>query len=161
MNKVVGIGIFGLLTAAAVKVFGMKTLSDKLVVTLTKPQIYKVDVSGITFRTNITLKNPTRFEMTITRPVINLLTNGKVLSSTTPEGKKYEIKPISSTVIDNIKLKLPITYLTGISLKDLLAAFKGGDAKQILSAIKVPLEVQYSLYANKFYYESTPEKILS
>jgi len=60
MNKLLGIGITGGLVIGIVKLLKMKTVSDRMVSNLSNPRIHKVDLSGIAFRTEIKIQNPTK-----------------------------------------------------------------------------------------------------
>ncbi|HEY4785164.1 MAG TPA: hypothetical protein VIH57_03910, partial [Bacteroidales bacterium] len=151
MNKLLKIGIVGGLVFGAVKLFKMKTISNKMVSNLSNPRIHKVDLKGIAFRTEIKIQNPTQNSMTITKPVVTLSTNGKYITSNNPEQKSYVIKPLATTSIDTIELSLAWStlagYVTGIIGKapQLIAAFKTKDLKAMAAALAIPLEMKYSL----------------
>jgi hypothetical protein len=163
MNKFLGIGVLGALALGAIKLLNMQKLSDKLVSSLSNPRIYKVNLSGITFKTEISLQNPTSNTMTITKPVVTLTTNGKVITSNSPEQKTFEIKSLGTTMIDTIELSVSWTtlakYVTGIvgKVPAIMAAFKKSDLNSVAKALAIPLEMQYTLYADNMYYESQPE----
>lgn len=76
---------------------------------LVKPRVHKVDLSGIILRTEINIENPTRFTMNITKPVITLMSNGKYITSTKPEQKSVQIKPMDTSTIDTIQIVIPWT----------------------------------------------------
>ena len=166
MNKLLKIGIAGGLVLGVIKLFKMKKVSDKMVSNLSNPRIHKVDLSGIAFRTEIKIQNPTKNSMTITKPAVTLTTNGKYITSNSPEQKTITIKPLTTTDIDTIELSIGWTtlagYITGIIPKVplLVAAFKSKDLKSIGTTLAIPLEMKYSLYADGIYYESEPEKIM-
>jgi len=166
MNNWLKIGIAGGLVLGAIKLFKMKTISEKMVSNLSNPRIHKVDLSGIYFRTEIKIQNPTKNSMTITKPAVTLTTNNKYITSNSPEQKEIVIKPLTTTDIDTIELNIGWTtlagYVTGIVGKapTIIAAFKKKDLKGIASALAIPLEMKYSLYANGLFYESEPQKIM-
>lgn len=166
MNKLLGIGIVGGLVFGAIKLFKMKTVSEKMVSKLSNPRVHKVDLSGIAFRTEIKIQNPTKNSMTITKPAVTLTTNGKYITSNSPEQKTVTIKPLATTNIDTIELNIGWAtlagYVTGIIGKapSIIAAFKKKDLKSIAAALAIPLEMKYSLYANGLFYESEPQKIM-
>jgi LEA14-like dessication related protein len=166
MNKWLKIGIAAGLVLGAIKLFKMKKVSEKMVSNLSNPRIHKVDLSGIAFRTEIKIQNPTKNSMTITKPAVTLTTNGKYITSNSPEQKTITIKPLTTTDIDTIELNIGWTtlagYVTGIIPKvpQIVAAFKKKDLKSIATALAIPLEMKYSLYANGIYYESEPEKLM-
>ncbi|NJK96011.1 MAG: hypothetical protein HC831_20925 [Chloroflexia bacterium] len=166
MNHWLKIGIAGGLVLGAVKLFKMKTVSEKMVSNLSNPRIHKVDLKGIAFRTEIKIQNPTKNSMTITKPAVTLTTNGKYITSNGPEQKQIIIKPLTTTDIDTIELNIGWTslagYVTGIISKvpAILAAYKKKDLKGIAAALSIPIEMKYSLYANGLFYESAPQKIM-
>ena len=166
MNKILGIGIFGALAYGVYRLFGMKQISEKVVTHLSKPRVHKVDLRGIVLRTEIKIDNPTRNSMTITKPVITLSTGGKYITSTKPEQKQVEIKPMGTSTIDTIEVVIPWTsvaeYATDIITKipELTSAWKKKNIGAFAKALAIPLEVKYSLYANGLFYEANPQKIL-
>ena len=166
MNKLVKIGLVGVLSLTAFKLFGMKSISDKLKISLVNSKISKADTNGIVFSTDISLENPTRFSMTITKPFITVTTKGAYISGNSPEKSTYTIQPLAATVIKNIQI--PISwqvltgYVTGVVIKTpkIIEGFRKKDMNAIAEALDIPIEMKYSLYANNMYYESAPEKIL-
>ncbi|MFT3738499.1 MAG: hypothetical protein QM786_07055 [Breznakibacter sp.] len=166
MNKWLKIGIAGGLVLGAIKLFKMKNVSEKMVSNLSNPRIHKVDLTGIYFRTEIKIQNPTKNSMSITKPAVTLTTNSKYITSNSPEQKEITIKPLTTTDIDTIELNIGWTtlagYVTGIITKapTIIAAFKKKDLKSIAAALVIPLEMKYSLYANGLFYESEPQKIM-
>jgi len=166
MNTIFKIGIVGGLAFGIYKLFGMKRVSEKLVTSLSNPRIHTVDMRGLVIRTEINAANPTKTTMTITKPVITLTTKGKYITSTHPENKEITIKPLADTMIDTIELVVPWTilagYIVGIlgKIPLIIAAFKAKDLAAFGTALSVPLEMKYSLYANGLSYESESEKIL-
>ena len=64
-RNLIGIGLLGALAYGVYKLFGMKQIADKVVTSLVKPRIHKVDLRGIVLRTEINIENPTRFRMHI------------------------------------------------------------------------------------------------
>ena len=55
-----------------------------------------------------------------------------------------------------------VGYISGLLTKipQIIAAFKTKDMSAVGEALSIPLEMQYSLYANGLSYESEPEKML-
>jgi len=166
MNKFLGIGIAGALAFGVYKLFGMKKISDNVITHLVKPRVHKVDISGIILRTEINIENPTRFTMNITKPVITLMSNGKYITSTKPEQKSVQIKPMGTSTIDTIEIVIPWTtvaaYVSDIISKvpEITEAWKKKDIGAFAKALAIPLEVKYSLYANGIFYQADPQKIL-
>lgn len=166
MNKLLQIGIAGGLILGVVKLFKMKKVSEKMVSNLSNPRIHKVDLSGIAFRTEIKIQNPTKNSMSITKPVVTLSTKGKYITSNSPEQKSFVIQPLATTTIDTIEIPIGWTtmagYITGIigKVPELVSAFKKKDMSAMAKALSIPIEMKYSLYANGIYYESEPEKLM-
>jgi hypothetical protein len=166
MSKLLGIGIAGALALGIVKLLRMKTVSDRMVSNLSNPRIHKVDLTGIAFRTEIKIQNPTNNSMTITKPVVTLSSSGKYITSNSPEQKSFVIQPLKTTDIDTIEIPISWSilsgYLTGIITKipALIAAFRNKNLKAVGTTLAIPLEMKYSLYANGIYYESVPEKLM-
>jgi hypothetical protein len=164
MNKLLTIGIAGGLIYGAFKLIKMKNTSGKIVSALSNPRIHKVDLSGIAFRTEIKIQNPTKSSITVTKPVVTLSTKGNPITNNSPEAKTFTIKPLATTNLGTIELTIPLTtllsYASGIKIKNIVAAFKKKDMKALGAALNIPLEMKYSLYANNIFYESAPQKIM-
>ena len=165
MNKLAKIGIIGGLTLGAAWLMKLQIMSNKLITKLSNPRIQKVDQSGIVFRTEIELRNPTKNGMTITKPVVSISTDGEYITGNKPESKTYIIKPLSPLTIDTIEIVIPwlnlVKYASGILFKSskIIAAYKANKKDEILSLLAIPLEIKYSLYADGLFYESKPQKI--
>lgn len=166
MNNFLKIGIVGGLAYGIYKFLGLRKVSEKVVTSLSKPRIHTVDLRGLVIRTEINVANPTKTSVKITKPVITLTTKGKYITSTSPENKEIIIKPLATSQIDTIELIIPWTilagYIVGIigKIPQIIAAFKSKDMSAVGTALSIPLEIKYSLYANGLSYESESEKIL-
>lgn len=166
MNTIFKIGIVGGMAYGVYKLLGLKKISEKVVTSLSHPRIHTVDMRGLVLRTEINISNPTKTSVKITKPVITLTTKGKYITSTSPENKEVIIKPLATSQIDTIEIIIPWTilagYITGLlgKIPQIIAAFKSKDLSAVASALSIPLEMKYSLYANGLSYESEPEKIL-
>ena len=166
MNNLVKVGIVGGLAFGIYKLMGMKTISEKVVTTLSNPRVHKVDFKGLSIRTEINIANPTKSSMSVSKPVVTLSTKGKYITSSKPENKNFTIKALADTKIDTIELVIPWTILAGYiinllsKIPQVMEAFKAKDLAAFGKALSVPLEMKYSLYANGLSYESEPQKIL-
>jgi hypothetical protein len=102
----------------------------------------------------------------ITKPVVTLSTNGKLLSQSNSENKTITIEPLNVSQIDTIELVIGWTtigtFVTGILKKipQLIAAFKPGSTNDIGQILGIPVEMTFSTYANGIFYQSTPQKVL-
>jgi hypothetical protein len=166
MKTIFKVGIVSGILYGAYRLIGMKRVSEKAVTTLINPRIHSVDLRGLIVRTELDVANPTKTKMKITKPVITLTTNGKYITSSTPENKELTINPLSKTRIDTVEMTVPWTILAGYvvgilgKIPRIIAAYKTKDMKAVGTALAIPLEMSYSLYANGLSYESEPEKIL-
>jgi hypothetical protein len=166
MNKFLSIGLIGLGAYGLIKLLRMKNVSDSISTNLVNPRIHKVSLSGISFRTEVAINNPTKDSIKITKPVVTLTTNGKLLSQSNSENKTIIIEPLNVSQIDTIELVIGWTtigtYVAGILKKipQLVAAFKPGSNSDMKQILGIPVEMTFSTYANGIFYQSTPEKIL-
>jgi hypothetical protein len=107
MNKLIGIR---LLTTAGFFLLGMikaQNVSENSTFKLANPRIHDVNMGGISFRTEIAVNNPTQDSLNMTKPVVSIWSNGKVLTQSLAENKTIQIKPLSVSSIDTIELVLP------------------------------------------------------
>jgi hypothetical protein len=166
MKNIFKLGIVGGLVYGIYTLIGLKRVSDNVVTSLSKPRIHTIDMRGLVIRTEIDVSNPTKTSVKITKPVITLTTKGKYITSSHPENKEITIKPLADTQIDTIELIVPWTILAGYiigiigKIPLILAAFKTKDMTAVGTALSIPLEMKYSLYANGLSYQSESEKIL-
>jgi len=166
MNKVLGIGLIGLGAYGLIKLLRMKNVGDSISTNLVNPRIHKVTLQGISFRTEVAINNPTKDSVKITKPVVTLSTNGKLLSHSNSENKTITIEPLNVSQIDTIELVIGWTtigpFVTGILKKipQLIAAFKPGSTNDIGQILGIPVEMTFSTYANGIFYQSTPQKVL-
>lgn len=121
MNKGLTIGLVGLGVFGLVKLLRMKNVGDSVSTRIVNPRIHKVSLQGITFRTDVSINNPTRDSITITKPVVTLSTDGKLLTQSVSENKTITIAPLDVTKIDTIELTLGWavigSYVVGIIRK--------------------------------------------
>lgn len=166
MNKLVGIGLIGAGAFGLIQLLRMKHVSDSISTKLMNPRVHKVSLSGMTFRTEVSINNPTRDSITITKPVVTLTTNGKLLTQSASENKTITIEPLNVTQIDTIELTLGwtviSTFVVGILKKipEIIQAHKAGKPTNMAEALGIPMEMTFSTYANGIFFQSTPEKIL-
>ena len=85
MNKLVGIGLIGAGALGLIQLLRMKNVGDSISTKLGNPRIHKVSLTGMSFRTEVSINNPTRDSISITKPVVTLTTNGKLLTQSTSE----------------------------------------------------------------------------
>lgn len=166
MNKLVGIGLIGAGAFGLIQLLRMKNVSDSISTRLVNPRIHKISLTRMSFRTEVSINNPTRDSITITKPVVTLTTNGKLLTQSASENKTITIEPLNVSQIDTIELTLGWTvigtFVAGILKKipEIIAAHKSGQKIGLLQALGIPMEMTFSTYANGIFYQSKPEKIL-
>jgi hypothetical protein len=166
MNKIVGIGIIGVGALALIELLRMKNVGDSISSQLINPRVHKVSLSGITLRTEVSVKNPTKDSMTITKPVVTLTSGEKLLTQSLPENKTYTIEPLGLTQIDTIELTISWTvigsFVAGILKKipAIIASHQEGKKVSLSSVLGIPIEMSFSTYANGIFFQSKPEKIL-
>jgi hypothetical protein len=128
--------------------------------------VHSLDLKGIHFRSEIAVQNPTKTSIKVTKPIITLTTNGKHLASSNPQNKEFAIEPLATSMIDTLEITLPWTaigtYALNIITKFSLlkAAFVKRDLKQFGSLLGIPLEMSYTLYSGKIFFQSPIQKIL-
>ena len=59
MNKVIGIGMLGLLIYGAIRISKVKNVADSITTKLVNPRIHKISLSGMILRTEVKINNPT------------------------------------------------------------------------------------------------------
>lgn len=166
MNKIVGIGILGIGALALIELLRMKNVGDSISSQLINPRVHKVSLSGIALRTEVSVKNPTKDSMTITKPVVTLTSGEKLLTQSLPENKTYTIAPLGLTQIDTIELTISWTvigsFVAGILKKipSIIASHQEGKKLSLSSVLGIPIEMSFSTYANGIFFQSKPEKIL-
>lgn len=160
--------LLGAAVYGVVRLVQIKNIADTVTLRVLKPRVHKVDLSGIVFRTEIALNNPTKDQMRITKPVVTLTSNKKFLAQSDSEDKSFVIEPLKVSQIDTIELQLGWTSIGGILVKvlknipNIISAFKaGGNVSQnVLKAIGIPMEMKFSTYANGLFYESPETKLV-
>lgn len=166
MNKALGIGITGVAIFGIFKLIKMNQISEFISTRLINPRVHKVDLTGITIRTEVSISNPTRNTMSITQPVVTIYSNEKQVAQTTPQNIQTQIAPLSPTNLSTVELKLgwmSIAYLaTGIfsKLPEVIKAYRTNGAKGLAQKLKFPLSASFSTYADGVLYVSPIEKII-
>lgn len=166
MNMVVGFSLFGLLVYGVIRIAKVKNVAEQITMTLIKPRIHRVSLSGMTFRSEVKINNPTQVSISLTKPVITLTCEGKKLTQSRSEDKVLNIEPLFVTMMDTIELEVGWTvlgaYITGIIKKipDLISAYKSGNIGSPANVLGIPLEMTFSTYSNGIFYQSTPTNLI-
>ncbi len=165
MNKLIGIGIFGAVGLFFLRMVKAQNVSDNSTFKLANPRIHDVNLGGISFRTEIAVNNPTKDSLNMTKPVVSLWSNGKVLTQSIAENKTIQIKPLSVSNIDTIELIVPWTSLSSVisgiitQIPALISAFKTKKLSNVLASLNLPLEMSFTTYVNGIFHQSPPQKI--
>lgn len=166
MNKAVGIGIAGVAILGIFKLIKMNQISEFISTRLINPRIHKVDLTGITIRTEVSISNPTRNTMSITQPVVTIYSNEKQVAQTTPQNIQTQIAPLSPTNLSTVELKLGwmsvASLATGVITKipSVIKAYKTNGTNGLLQELNFPLSANFSTYADGVLYVSPVEKII-
>ena len=165
MNKLLGIGLFGFAGLFILRLARAQNVSENALFTLVNPRIHLVNLGGISFRTEISVNNPTRDSLNLTKPVVSIWVNGKVIGQSVAENKQIQINPLSVSKVDTLELVLPWTALSKVvgsiitQVPNLINAFKNKKLNQALSSLNLPLEMSFSTYVNGIFFQSQPEKL--
>ncbi len=165
MNKLIGIGLFSAVGIFFLRLVRAQNVSENATFKLSNPRIHEVNLGGIAFRTEIAVNNPTKDSLNMTKPVVSIWSNGKVLSQSMAENKTIQITPLSVSSIDTIELVLPWTSLSKVvgsiitQIPSLISAFKSRKLSNVLASMNLPIEMSFSTYVNGLFYQSQPEKL--
>lgn len=166
MNKLIGITLGGALLYGISKLFKMQNVSNKATVGLVNPRIHTVNLGGLSFRTEVTINNPSKDSVTITKPVVSINSNGNLLSQSAAENKEIQIKPLGVTQIDTIELQVTWITLSKVisnvisKVPGLIKAFRAGNTKNLVTQLGIPMDMSFTTYVNGLFYQSAPTKLI-
>jgi hypothetical protein len=83
--------------------------------TIPMAKIHKLDLTGLTIRVDIQLKNPTRTAIKIKFPFIKLLYKGIAVGSSQVVDKDISIPAFGEAVINQILIKIPMINIFSLS----------------------------------------------
>lgn len=78
-------------------------------------KIHKLDLSGLTLRVDVQLKNPTRTPFKIKFPFIKLVYKGTTVGSSQVVDKDIQIPAFGEVIIDKIMIKVPLMNIFSLS----------------------------------------------
>ncbi len=165
MNKLIGIGLLTTAGFFLLRIVKAQNVSENSTFKLANPRIHDVNLGGISFRTEIAVNNPTQGSLIMTKPVVSIWSNGKVLTQSLAENKTIQIKPLSVSNIDTIELVLPWTNLPKVvgsiitQIPALISAFKTKKLSNVLASLNLPLEMSFSTYVNGIFHQTPPQKL--
>lgn len=105
-----------ILAALAAGVYGLSKLKhagDNLT-TETRGRVHSIDFQNITFAVDAILKNPSQTLLTIQYPFIQISYKGNLLASSNLVNSKIDIKPMTQTAINGIKLPVSLLKIAGM-----------------------------------------------
>jgi hypothetical protein len=166
MNKLVGITLGAAAVYGIVRLLKMQNVSDQTNISLVNPRVHSINLGGLTFRTEVAINNPSKDSVTITKPVVSIKSNGKLLSQSNAENKEIIIKPLGVTQIDTIELQIGWMMLSGLisniisKVPAVITSFKSGNKKNLVSQLGIPMEMSFTTYVNGLFYQSEPSKLI-
>lgn len=119
----IGIGA-GLAIAGITYAMRMNRANAELV-SMASAKIHKLDATGITFRIDLQLKNPTQQKLKIKYPFIKLLLKGTVIGTSQSVNKDIVIPAFGQVIVDKIMINVPISGLFSIGM-DVFKSIKDG-----------------------------------
>lgn len=142
----IGIGA-GLAIAGVAYAMRMKRANTELV-SMASAKIHKLDATGITFRVDLQLKNPTQQRLKIKYPFIKLLLKGSVIGTSQSVNKDIIIPAFGQVIVDKIMINVPIIGLLSIGMDIYKSIQNGREIKLTVKTIstidlffkKVPYE---------------------
>lgn len=166
LGSVLGVGSF-----FAFKVFRTKKVGDNLDIKIVNPRIHKITgnpfTGGIEVRTDIELQNPTKGEMSLTQPFVQILSKGMPLFSSKVSSHEFTIKPLSKNKLKPLAIKIKWGKILNFLIR---GKFKFPKNATLLEKVKyiledyqrilheMELETKYSTHANGIFYKEQ-EKI--
>jgi len=166
MNKLIGITLGAAAVYGVVRLLKMQNVGDQTNITLVNPRVHSINLGGITFRTEAAINNPSKDKVTITKPVVSVLSNNNLLTQSNAENKVIIIKPLGVTKIDTIELQINWMTLSGLisniisKVPAVITAFKSGNKSNLVAQLGIPMEMSFSTYVNGLFYQSEPTKII-
>jgi len=166
MNKLIGITLGAAAVYGIIRLLKMQNLGDQTNITLVNPRVHSINLGGITFRTEAAINNPSKDKVTITKPVVRVLSNNNLLTQSNAENKEIIIKPLGVTKIDTIELQINWMTLSGLisniisKVPAVITAFKSGNKNNLVAQLGIPMEMSFSTYVNGLFYQSEPTKII-
>jgi hypothetical protein len=119
----IGIGA-GLAIAGLTYAMRMNRANAELV-SMASAKIHKLDATGITFRVDLQLKNPTQQKLKIKYPFIKLLLKGTVIGTSQSVNKDIVIPAFGQVIVDKIMINVPLSGLFSIGM-DVFKSIKDG-----------------------------------
>ena len=103
-------GLAGLALGGGIYLYKLKRLSDELEV-VTKAVIYKITLSGIVLRVDVTLKNPTQGSITVKHPFVKMIYQGRAFATSEVKDTDYQLAAFAEKQLDPIYINLSFVSL--------------------------------------------------
>ena len=107
----------------------LQSLAARLV-SVPSAKIHKVDLSGLTIRVDVQLKNPTLMGFKMQYPFIKMQYAGDTIGSSSPVNKTISIPPNGEAKIEAIYFNFPLRSMLTL-IKSLLVAQQSGSAVKL------------------------------
>lgn len=118
----IGVGIVG---GAASYILKLRKTAVELEM-VNSTMLHKVDFSGIYFKVNTLIKNPTKGTLTIKQPFVKLIYKEATIGSSQTIDKDIQIPSFGQVQLDPIMIQVPINGLFSLGA-DLLKVIKGSN----------------------------------
>jgi hypothetical protein len=125
----IGTVVGGVVLGGSVYLYRLKNTAVQLEVMPTV-MVHKLDLTGLTIRIDVTLKNPTRTAFKIKFPFVKLAYKGTSVGSSQVIDKDITIPAYGQAVIQQIMVRVPILSIFSLS-GGLLKAVENGEAAQV------------------------------
>lgn len=129
----IGIGA-GLVIAGVAYAMRMNRANTELV-SVASAKIHKLDATGITFRVDLQLKNPTQQRLKIKYPFIKLLLKGSVIGTSQSVNKDIIIPAFGQVIVDKIMINVPKSGIFSVGLEIAKSVKSGEELKLIVKTI--------------------------
>jgi len=110
----VGTVIGGALIGGTIYVVRLSNMSTELE-TVPMVKIHKLDLTGLTLRVDVQLKNPTRTAFKIKFPFIKLIYKGTTVGSSQVVDKDISIPAFGEAIINQIMIRIPLMNIFSLS----------------------------------------------
>lgn len=127
----VGTVVGGVLIGGTIYMVRLNKMSAELE-TVPMVKIHKLDLTGLTLRVDVQLKNPTRTAFKIKFPFIKLVYKGTTVGSSQVVDKDISIPAFGEAVINQIMIRVPLLSIFSLS---------GGLIKAIQNKEAIKLDV--------------------
>lgn len=159
-----GLAVAGLYVGSTL--FGYANLADQLKLRIAGARIHKISLQGIEIAVRPALNNPTKQSVTITKPVVSLYSSGESIGQSDASAQTVTIAAQQVTELPAIHITIGlmdvIKLLGTVKWQQIIALFsKPGDAAKVLKgAVKSPVTVGATTYADNIFIQTTPVRIL-